>query len=84
MHGLLTLNNFEQLLVNGAITGTAYGLLGVAFGMILGVTGRFHFAFAFTYAVSAYVAVAVGQAAGHGVRGMNPVWPVASVKEPFH
>lgn len=64
MHGLLSLTNFEQLLVNGVITGTAYGLLGVAFGMILGVTGRFHFAFAFTYALSAYVAVLVGEAAG--------------------
>lgn len=64
MYGVLSLTDVEQLLVNGLIIGTTYGLLGVAFGMILGVTGRFHFAFSLTYAVSAYVAVLVGEAAG--------------------
>ncbi|HET6875044.1 MAG TPA: branched-chain amino acid ABC transporter permease [Acidimicrobiales bacterium] len=59
MH-LLTLTNFEQLLINGVISGTAYGLLGVSFGLILGTTGRFHFAFVFTYALSAYMAAQVG------------------------
>lgn len=51
-----TWDNFLQLTVNGWVHGTAYALLGVAFGLILGVTGRFHFAFAFTYTISAYIA----------------------------
>ena len=39
----------------GSSTARAYGLLGVGFAIILGVTGRFHFAFGFTYALAAYV-----------------------------
>lgn len=60
MHVDLTLQNFLQLLVNGVITGSTFALLGVSFGLILGVTGRFHFAYAFTYALSAYIAAEVG------------------------
>lgn len=56
----LSLENFIQLLVNGLIDGSSIALVGVAFGLILGVTGRFHFAFAFTYAAAAYVAAEVG------------------------
>jgi branched-chain amino acid transport system permease protein len=48
-----------QLTVNGVINGSAYALLGVGFALILGVTGRFHFAFAFTYTLTAFLA-AVG------------------------
>jgi branched-subunit amino acid ABC-type transport system permease component len=51
-----TVSNFLQFTVNGLVNGTEYGLLGLAFGLILGVTGRFHFAFTFTYAISAYIA----------------------------
>ena len=32
------------------------GCLGVGFALILGVTGRFHFAYAFTYTLAAYMA----------------------------
>ena len=39
----------------GIINGAAYGLLGVGFAFILGVTGRFHFAYSFTYALAAYM-----------------------------
>jgi branched-subunit amino acid ABC-type transport system permease component len=60
MHVDVTLNNFLQRLVDGVINGSAIALLGVAFGLILTVTGRFHFAFAFTYALSAYIAAEVG------------------------
>jgi branched-chain amino acid transport system permease protein len=60
----LSMAEFLQLSVNGLINGTAYGLLGVAFGSILGVTGRFHFAFTVTYALSAYIAAQVGQSWG--------------------
>lgn len=56
----LTLDNFLQLTVAGVVSGSAYALLGVAFGLILSVTGRFHFAFTFTYTISAYVAADVG------------------------
>ena len=52
--------NFFQLLVTGLINGTSYALLGVAFALILGVSGRFHSAFAVTYTLSAYVASGVG------------------------
>ncbi len=36
--------------------GCSYGLLGVGFALILGVTGRFHFAYGFTYTLAAYMA----------------------------
>jgi len=55
---------FQQLFVNGIITGSRYGALGVGFGLILGVTGRFHFAYSISYVVTAYAAII---AADHGV-----------------
>ena len=45
-----------QLTANGIFRGAAYGLLGVGFALILGVTGRFHFAYSFTYTLAAYMA----------------------------
>jgi branched-chain amino acid transport system permease protein len=44
-----------QLTANGIFRGAAYGILGVGFAIILGVTGRFHFAYAFTYTLAAYM-----------------------------
>jgi len=38
------------------VNGMQYALLGVAFALVFGVTGRFHFAFAFVYAATAYAA----------------------------
>jgi branched-chain amino acid transport system permease protein len=55
----------SQLAVDGFINGCAYGLLGVAFALILSVTGRFHFAFAVTYTITAYIAAVL--ATDHGV-----------------
>jgi len=52
----LTFETFRQLTVNGFFRGCAYGLLGVGFALILGVTGRFHFAYGFTYTLAAYLA----------------------------
>jgi len=52
----IDLQQAAQLAVNGIINGSAYGLLGIAFGLILSVTGRFHFAFAIAYTLTAYVA----------------------------
>jgi len=56
----LTLGNVLQVLANGIFNGTAYALIGVAFGLILSVSGRFHIAFAVTYTLAAYVAAAIG------------------------
>jgi len=47
---------FVQLTANGLFRGTSYGLLGAGFALILGVTGRFHFAYGFTYTLAAYIA----------------------------
>jgi branched-chain amino acid transport system permease protein len=52
----ITWDSVSQLLLTGVINGTAYGLLGVGFALILGVSGRFHFAYSFTYALAAYAA----------------------------
>lgn len=46
------------------MAGSAYALIGVAFGLILSVTGRFHFAFTFTYTISAYIAAQAGESWG--------------------
>jgi branched-chain amino acid transport system permease protein len=51
----LTWDAFSQLTVVGIINGAAYGLLGVGFALILGVSGRFHFAYGFTYALAGYL-----------------------------
>lgn len=45
----------KQLAVAGIINGSGYALLGVSFGLILGVTGRFHYAFALVFTIAAYV-----------------------------
>jgi branched-chain amino acid transport system permease protein len=44
-----------QLSVAGVINGTYYALFGVSFGLILGVTGRFHYAYALVFTTAAYV-----------------------------
>ena len=54
------LGNVLQIVVNGLINGSTYALLGVAFGLIIGVTGRFHVAFAMTYTLAAFVAAWLG------------------------
>lgn len=48
-----------QLMINGVVLGASYAVLGLAMALILGVTGRFHFALSFTFTLSAFVA-AVG------------------------
>jgi len=58
------LDNFLQVTVNGLIDGSTYALLGVAFGLIIGVTGRFHVAFAMTYTLAAFVAAWLGMFLG--------------------
>jgi branched-chain amino acid transport system permease protein len=58
------LQQIEQLAIAGAINGSFYGLLGVGFGLILGVTGRFHYAFALIFTFAAYVTSVMESAAG--------------------
>lgn len=48
--------NIAQLTANGVITGSAYALVAVGFGMIIHITGRFHIAFAAIYAWTAFLA----------------------------
>jgi ABC-type branched-subunit amino acid transport system ATPase component len=50
-----------QLTVNGMLNGCLCGLLGVSFALILGVTGRFHFAFAIVFTATAYAAALLGE-----------------------
>ena len=52
----VTFQTFRQLTVDGFFRGCTYGLLGVGFALILGVTGRFHFAYGFTYVLAVYLA----------------------------
>jgi branched-chain amino acid transport system permease protein len=58
--GSVNFGNFAQLLVDGIFNGTAYGLIGVGFSIILSVSGRFHIAYAMTYTLAAYVAAWMG------------------------
>jgi branched-chain amino acid transport system permease protein len=60
----VTLHNIGQLTASGIINGALYALLGVSFALILGVTGRFHFAYAFVFTMSAYVAAALQESVG--------------------
>jgi branched-subunit amino acid ABC-type transport system permease component len=58
------MSEVAQLIVAGVINGSFYGLLGVGFGLILGVTGRFHYAFSLVFAFAAYVASVLESDAG--------------------
>jgi branched-subunit amino acid ABC-type transport system permease component len=69
----LTFETFRQLTVDGFFRGCSYGLLGVGFALILGVTGRFHFAYGFTYTLAAYLAFTFA------FRVNWPFWPSAVV-----
>lgn len=64
---------FRQLTVDGLFRGCSYGLLGVGFALILGVTGRFHFAYGFTYTLAAYLAYTFA------FRVDLPFWPAAVI-----
>jgi branched-subunit amino acid ABC-type transport system permease component len=60
----MDLTQVQQLAVAGIINGSFYGLLGAGFGLILGVTGRFHYAFALIFTLAAYVTSLLEQEAG--------------------
>lgn len=63
----------RQLTIDGFFRGCSYGLLGVGFALILGVTGRFHFAYGFTYTLAAYLAYTFT------FRVDLPFWPSALI-----
>jgi branched-chain amino acid transport system permease protein len=51
--------HLAQALVSGAVLGSIWGLLGTGFGLIIGVTWRFHFAFAITIVAGPYLIVSL-------------------------
>src|SRR3978361_1369832 len=54
----------EQLTVAGLINGSFYALLGVSFGLVLGVTGRFPYAYGLVFTLAAYAASVLETPAG--------------------
>lgn len=70
MHDLLDADLW-QLTANGMIRGIFYAALGAGLALVIGVTARFHFAYALTYTVAPYTAFWVMD--GLGV----PFWPAA-------
>ena len=50
------MTELAQTLVFGLVLGSLFGLLGCGFGIIMGVSGRFHFAYATTFVLAVYVA----------------------------
>jgi branched-chain amino acid transport system permease protein len=51
---LATFTDLEQFAVDGLINGSLYGLIGLSFGLIVAVTGRFHFAWAIAFGIAGY------------------------------
>ena len=60
----MPLEQVKQLAAAGIINGSFYALLGAGFGLVLGVTGRFHYAFALVFTFAAYVASLLESAVG--------------------
>jgi branched-chain amino acid transport system permease protein len=54
MIALASVTGFIQYCVDGFINGSSYGLIGLSFGLIVAVTGRFHFAWAASYAIAGF------------------------------
>jgi branched-chain amino acid transport system permease protein len=54
--GIDSFREVAQLFANGLLNGAGYGLLGAAFALILGTTGRFHFALSLNYTLAAFLA----------------------------
>ena len=69
----MSLEQVAQLTVAGIINGSFYALLGAGFGLTLGVTGRFHYAFALVFTLAAYVA-SVLESAGRPSSSAGDRW----------
>ncbi len=50
--------------VDGFINGSAYGLVGLSFGLVVAVTGRFHFAWAAAYTIAGFFAAYLATKSG--------------------
>jgi branched-subunit amino acid ABC-type transport system permease component len=50
--------------VDGLINGSAYGLLGLSFGLVVAVSGRFHFAWAAAYTIAGFFAAYLASHSG--------------------
>jgi branched-chain amino acid transport system permease protein len=61
---LASISGFVQYLVDGFINGSSYGLVGLSFGLVVAVTGRFHFAWATAYAVVGFFAAYIANHTG--------------------
>ncbi|MFI0368892.1 branched-chain amino acid ABC transporter permease [Actinomadura sp. 1N219] len=72
MHDLLDAELW-QLTANGLVRGAFYAALGAGLALVIGVTARFHFAYALTYTVAPYAAFWAMD--GLGV----PFWPSALI-----
>ena len=59
-----SISGFIQYLVDGVINGSAYGLVGLSFGLVVAVTGRFHFAWATSYAIAGFFAAYIANHTG--------------------
>jgi branched-subunit amino acid ABC-type transport system permease component len=59
-----SISGFIQYLVDGFINGSAYGLVGLSFGLVVAVTGRFHFAWATSYAIAGFFAAYIANHTG--------------------
>lgn len=51
---LASITTFVDFAVDGLVNGSAYGLMGVSFGLIVAVTTRFHFAWAIGYMICGF------------------------------
>lgn len=60
----MTFSSVLQLSVDGIINGSQYALYGAGFALILGVTGRFHYAYALVFTVCGYVVSVLQSSAG--------------------
>lgn len=69
----VTFDTLRQLIASGIVNGASYGILGVAFALILGVTGRFHYAFGVLYTLAAFFAFTFFDRVG------LPFWPSALI-----
>jgi len=54
MTTLASITTFIDFAIDGVVNGSAYGLMGVSFGLIVAVTTRFHFAWAIGYAICGF------------------------------
>ncbi|GAA1859026.1 branched-chain amino acid ABC transporter permease [Actinomadura bangladeshensis] len=72
MHDLLG-GELWQLTVNGLVRGSFYAALGAGLALVIGVTTRFHFAYALTYTVAPYAAFWAMDGLG------APFWPSALI-----